>query len=75
MGEIDAMSHLEAQSDPLTAFPILTPDEFLLLQSPRLLELFVQCDPALTATVPAEHHAIFSTVSSLIRDIITSFAM
>ena len=75
MGEIDAMSRLEAQSDPLTAFPTLTPDTFLSLQSPKVLELFVQCDPALTATAPAEHHVIFSTVSTLIRDIISSFAV
>ena len=74
MGEIDAMSRLETQSDPLTAFPTLTPDMFLSLQSPQLLELFVQCDPALAASAPAEHHVIFSTVSTLIRDIITSFA-
>ena len=50
MGEIDAMSRLEAQSDPLTAFPTLTSATFLSLQSPQLLDLFVQCDPALTAT-------------------------
>eukprot|EP01036_Dinobryon_divergens_P034929 gene34929-45208_t len=66
MGEIDAMSRLETQSDPLTAFPTLTPDMFLSLQSPQLLELFVQCDPALAASAPAEHHVIFSTVSTLI---------
>ena len=75
MGEIDAMRRLEAQSDPLTAFPTLTSDTFLSLQSPQLLELFVQCDPALTATAPAEHHVIFSIVSTLIRDIISSFTV
>jgi hypothetical protein len=74
MGEIDAMSRLEAQSDPLTAVPTLTSATFLSLQSPQLLDLFVQCNQALTATAPAEHHAIFSTVSALIRNIITSFA-
>jgi len=75
MGEIDAMSRLEAQSEHLKAFPTLTPDTFLLLQSPLILDLFGQCDPAITATSPAEHHAIFSAVSVLIRNIISSFVM
>ena len=75
MGEIDAMSRLEAQSDHLKAFPTLTPDTFLPLQSPLILDLFGQCDPAITATSPAEHHAVFSAVSALIRNIIASFVM
>ena len=73
MGEIDAMSRLEAQSDPVTAFPTLTPATFLSLQSPSVLSLFAHCDPALTVSHPAEHHTIFSDVSALIRDIIHSF--
>ena len=73
MGEIDAMSRLEAQSNPVTAFPTLTPSTFLSLQSPTVLSLFARCDPALTATNPAEHHTLFSDVSALIHDIIHSF--
>ena len=46
-----------------------------MMQSPLILELFEQCDPALMTTAPAEHHAIFSAVSTLIRNIISSFAM
>ena len=70
MGEIDAMSRLETQSDPLTAFPTLTPSTFLDLQAPSILSLFRSCDPALTTS---EHHTIFTDVSVLIRDIILSF--
>jgi hypothetical protein len=73
MGEIDAMSRLETQSDPLTAFPTLTPSTFVDLQVPGILSLFRRCDPALTSSHPAEHHTIFTDVSALIRDIIHSF--
>jgi hypothetical protein len=73
MGEIDAMSRLEVQSDPVTAFPTLTPDTYLSLHSPAVISLFERCDPALTATCPAEHHSILSDVSTLIRDIMHSF--
>ena len=73
MGEIDAMSRLEVQSDPVTAFPTLTPDTYLSLHSPAVISLFERCDPALTATCPAEHHSILSDVSALIRDIMHSF--
>ena len=74
MGEIDAMSRLEAQSDPLTAFPTLTSATFLPIQSPLVMSLFTHCDPALSAKSPAEHHAIFTDVSVLIREIILSFS-
>ena len=75
MGEIDAMSRLEAQSNPVTAFPTLTPSTFLSLQNPAVLSLFARCDPAHTATNPAEHHILFSDVSALIHDIIQSFVV
>ncbi len=74
MGEIDLMSRLEAQSDPLLAFPTLTPSAYLHLETPSVLALFKRCDPALSDQSSAEHHNAFSAVSSLIRDIIVSFS-
>lgn len=74
MGEIDLMSRLEAQSDPLVAFPTLTPSTYLHLETPSILALFERCDPALSGQTSAEHHYAFSTVSVLIRDIIMSFS-
>ena len=75
MGEIDAMSRLEAQSDPLTAFPTLTPETHLDLQSPLICTLFDRCNPASSVmNTPAEHHTTFSDVSKLIHDIIASFS-
>jgi len=74
MGEIDLMSRLEAQSDPLIAFPTLTPSTYLHLESPSIVALFGQCDPALSGQTSAEHHTAFSAVSVLIRDIILSFS-
>ena len=74
MGEIDAMSRLEAQADPILAFPTLTPATYLPLDSPLVMSLFARCDPAITSSSAAEHHAIFTDVSLLIRDIIVSFS-
>ena len=74
MGEIDLMSRLEAQSDPLIAFPTLTPSTYLHLESPSIVALFGRCDPALSGQTSAEHHTAFSAVSVLIRDIILSFS-
>ena len=74
MGEIDAMSRLEAQSDPLTAFPTLTPQTHLDLQTPLVCTLFERCNPAIITSTPAEHHTTFSDVSTLIHAIITSFS-
>jgi hypothetical protein len=75
MGEIDAMSRLEAQADSLTAFPTLTPLTYYNLESPSVHTLFSRCDPAHTASCPAEHHRIFLDVASLISDIIISFSI
>jgi len=74
MGEIDLMSRLEAQSDPLIAFPTLTPSTYLHLESPSVVALFGRCDPALSGQTSAEHHTAFSAVSVLIHDIISSFS-
>jgi hypothetical protein len=74
MGEIDAMSRLEAQTDHLLAFPTLTAVTYLALDSPRIDTLFERCNPAFAANTPAEHHTLFSDVSTLIHDIITSFS-
>jgi hypothetical protein len=54
MGEIDAMSRLEAQADSLTAFPTLTPLTYYNLESPSVRTLFPR---------------IFLDVASLISDI------
>ena len=75
MGEIDAMSRLEAQADSLTAFPTLTPLTYYNLESPSVRTLFSRCDPAHAASTPAEHHRIFLDVASLISDIIISFSI
>lgn len=75
MGEIDAMSRLEAQTDPLTAFPTLTPQTYFNLESPSVHTLFSRCNPALVTSSPAEHHRIFLDVSSLIHDFIDSFSI
>ena len=74
MGENDLMSHLEAQSDPLIAFPTLTPSTYLHLESPSIIALFGRCDPALSGQTSPEHHTAFSAVSVLFRDIILSFS-
>ena len=75
MGEIDAMSRLEAQADSLTAFPTLTPLTYYNLESPSVRTLFSRCNPAHAASSPAEHHRIFLDVASLISDIIISFSI
>jgi hypothetical protein len=75
MGEIDAMSRLEAQADSLTAFPTLTPLTYYNLESPSVCTLFSQCNPTHAASSPAEHHRIFLDVASLISDIIISFSI
>ncbi len=75
MGEIDAMSRLEAQADSLTAFPTLTPLTYCNLESPYVRTLFSRCNPAHAASFPAEHHRIFLDVASLISDIIISFSI
>jgi hypothetical protein len=74
MGEIDLMSRLEAQSEQLTAFPTLIPSTYLDLESPSIIALFGQCDPALSGKTSTEHHTTFSAVSVLIREIILSFS-
>ena len=74
MGEIDLMSRLEVQSDPLLAFPTLTPSTYIHLDSPSLRVLFEWCDPNLSVPTSAEHHSVLSVVSVLIRDIIVSFS-
>ena len=74
MGEIDAMSRLEAQSDHLLAFPTLTPATYVDVQSPPVTALFERCNPAMVVATPAEHHTLFSDVSTLIHDIIASFS-
>jgi hypothetical protein len=74
MGEIDLMSRLEVQSDPLLAFPTLTPSTYIHLDSPSLRVLFEWCDPNLSVPTSAEHHSVLSVVSILIRDIIVSFS-
>ena len=43
MGEIDAMSRLEAQADSLTAFPTLTSLTYYNLESPSVRTLFSRC--------------------------------
>ena len=75
MGENDLMSHLEAQSDPLIAFPTLTPSTYLHLESPSIIALFGRCAPALSGQTSPEHHTAFSAVSVLFRDIILSFSI
>ena len=75
MGEIDAMSRLEAQADSLTAFPTLTPLTYYNLESPSVRTLFSRCNSALAASSPTEHHRIFLDVASLISDIIVSFSI
>ena len=62
MGEIDAMSRLEVQSDPETAFPTLNPDTYLSLHSPAVISLFERCDPALTAGAPGRSSKLLSTM-------------
>ena len=59
MGEIDAMSRLEAQSDHLIAFLTLTPATYMALQSSQINALFKRCDPAIIAKNPAEHHTLY----------------
>ena len=75
MGEIDAMSRLEAQADSLTAFPTLIPLTYCNLESPSVRTLFSRCNPAHAANSPAEHHSIFLDVASLISDIIVFFSI
>ena len=72
MGEIDAMSRLEAQADSLTASSRLT---YYNLESPSVRTLFSRCNPAHAASSPEEHHRIFLDVASLISDIIISFSI
>ena len=73
MGEIDAMSRLEAQSDHLLAFPTLTPATYVDVQSPPVTALFERCNHGMVVATPAEHHTLFSDVSTLIHNIIASF--
>ena len=74
MGEIDAMSRLEAQSDLLSSCPTLTSDTFVPLESPDIVSLFRCCDPALSPSLPAEHHAVFCDVTSRIRRILSQLS-
>ena len=69
MGEIDAMSRLEAQVDSLTAFPTLTPLTYYNLESSSVRTLFSLCNPAHAASSPVKHHRIFLDAASLISDI------
>ena len=75
MGEIDAMSLLEAQADSLTAFSTFTPLTYYNLESPSVRTLFSRCNSAHSASTPAKHHRIFLDVASLISDIIVSFSI
>eukprot|EP01036_Dinobryon_divergens_P035870 gene35870-46562_t len=76
-----AVSQLNLVTDVWTADAIHIPGEtmgeidamshtFLSVQCPQLLELFIQCDPALTATAPAEHHPfhLCHRISCLLSD-------
>ena len=71
MGEIDAMSRIERQSDPFIACPSLTSDLFIPLEDPAIIELFRLCDPSVTQSSSVEHHSSFCDVLSRINRLIT----